>query len=107
MQEDPGSARSCGVAQLTPDSVVEVNGTVFWQIVNSNPAAIKFAASDDEVFQAGVVDKEFSVCLPNMMPYEVSAEGANTMGHGEWHYSHQLQMDAGTNVIGIAVALGR
>ena len=107
MQEESMMAQSYNVVQSTPDSVVEVNGTVSWQIVTSCPGSIEFTACVGQVFQADVVGRSFSARLPNMMTYEVEVGGSNATGYVEWYYFHQLKVDAGVDVIGITVILGR
>jgi hypothetical protein len=88
----------------TPDSTVTVSGTVSWQAVAANPVNIRFTAGDGENFTTSVnPDRSFSLLLPNLMNYQVNVQSQNSSGYREWYYAHTLQVQAGTDVVGLIV----
>lgn len=106
MAEGSMMAQSYNVVQQTPASMVWVNGTIAWGMITASPSAIRFTASDGENFTAAVQGRAFAVRLPNMMTFEINVESRNSTGYTEWFYFHQLEVNAGLNVVGITVHLG-
>lgn len=100
------AAMSYNVVKPTPESVLVVDGTVAWQMVTSNPVAVRFTAADGTNITATVTaGRTFSLRLPNMMNYSVDIQSGNATARGEWYYAHQLEVRAGVNVIGIMVRI--
>jgi hypothetical protein len=98
-------AMSCNVVQMTPSSMVRVEGSISWGVVTSSPVAIKFTAADGEVFQASVSNKTFTTVLPNMMNYNVEVASQNATGYMDWYAFQQLQVNVGINVVGLMVRI--
>jgi len=97
-------SQSYNVVEVTPNSMVNVSGSISWQILSSRPASIKFTATDGEEFLTTVSqDRLFSISLPKMMAYEVNIGSQNATGYTAWYYAHQLQVNAGPKVIGLTV----
>ncbi len=107
MSEGSMMAQSYNVAQPTPDSEVTVSGSLVWQSVTDQPAAIKFTASDGETFQTSVSGTNFVLSLPNLMTYEVQVQATNSTGYSDWFYFHQAPVYAGVYVVGITLKLGQ
>jgi hypothetical protein len=99
-------AQSDNLNLPTPNSVVNVNGTIPWQVVTSQPVSVRFTASYGENFTAPVSPEyAFSIQLPNMMDYQVEIQAQNSTGYQEWYYAHTLQVAAGVNVLGLLVRI--
>jgi hypothetical protein len=97
-------AQSYNVVETTPNSMVTVTGTLFWQVISSNPASIRFTATNGQQFISDVFsNKTFSISLPNMMTYEIGIGTQNATGNTEWYYAHHLEVNVGANVIGLTV----